>query len=124
MGVFDQMWNNPSPNPVTEDLKLAQSGITENDGFHVPYFHYKKNLYNDEHVLTSVIIKIIFPLKQVFYIVYKEDEVFKWRPAESKMEISKNQRGNFLNFPLGKTPKTNHIYIKSCIFFSLMHFLT
>lgn len=40
MGVLDQVWIVLSPNPVIEDLNLAQSEITENDGFCVPYFHY------------------------------------------------------------------------------------
>ena len=36
MGVPDQVWIALSPNPVTEDSKLAYSGITENDGYILP----------------------------------------------------------------------------------------
>lgn len=40
MGILDRVWFALSPNPVTENTKLAQTGITQNDGFYVPYFYY------------------------------------------------------------------------------------
>lgn len=50
MGLLDQIRNAQRPSPVTEDLKLVQSVIIQNDGFH-------------EYVLTSkkIIINNVFP---------------------------------------------------------------
>lgn len=54
MGLLDQIRNARSPRPATEDSKLVQSGIIQNDDFH-------------EYVLTSTTTTTIMfsPLKNL-----------------------------------------------------------